>query len=153
MRRLALLVLAAPLILSTPALAQEPATAPPMPMAAHAHQMTPPASAGQGCGAMDPSCGAMLARMDSVNAQLAALTEKMDKATGSKKVEAMGAVIDAMVRDRLEMASMMTKMHAHMQQMMGGMSGMGGMNHMGGMGADSTGCAMPATAPTPAPKE
>jgi hypothetical protein len=47
----------------------------------------------------------------------------MNKATGNKKTEAMAAVINAMVQDRLAMQAMMHQMHS---QMMGGMGGMGG---------------------------
>jgi hypothetical protein len=65
----------------------------------------------------------MMAKMDSANARIASLTEAMNKATGSKKTEAMAAVVNAMVQDRLAMQSMMHEMHSHME-MMGGMSGM-----------------------------
>jgi len=110
---------------------------------------------------------AMMAKMDSANVQIADLTAAMNKASGNKKMDAMAAVVNAMVQDRLMMQGMVKMMHAHMKQMMmggmemegmGGMGGMGGM--MGGKGECSPGmecckgegCAA-AAAPAPAPKE
>ncbi len=169
MRRLALLALAGPLFLATPLRAQEPAAAPAAPMAGHAHNMGPGMGAG-GCGGECP-CMAMMAKMDSANIQIADLTAAMNKASGSKKTEAMAAVVNAMVQDRLMMQGMLKMMHAHMEKMMmggmGGMEGMGGMGGMGGMkggqgecapgtdcckAAGGAGCGA-AAAPAPAPKE
>jgi len=112
---------------------------------------------------------AMMAQMDSANAQLATLTEAMNKASGGKKTEAMAAVINALVQDRLRMQGMMKMMHEHMEKMMGGMGGMGSMGGMGGMGpmpggapacasgmdcCKGQGASCGATpAPAPAPKE
>ena len=105
MRRLALTALAA-LLLASPTLAQEPAAAaaPPVPMAGHAHTTAPGAGMGGGC-------ASMLAKMESANARIASLTEAMNKATGSKKTDAMAAVLNAMVQDRLAMQSMMHEIH------------------------------------------
>lgn len=161
MRRLSLIALAAPLLFAAPLWAQEPAT--PAPMAGHAHAMGPGMGAG-GCGSGECPCMEMMAKMDSANAQIADLTAAMNKASGSKKTEAMAAVVNAMVQDRLMMEGLLKMMHAHMQKMMmGGMEGMGGMNGMGGNGACSpgmecckgsggAGCGAAAT-PAPAPKE
>ncbi len=139
MRRLALFALfalAAPLLLASPLRAQEPAAASPAPMAGHAHAMGPAMGAGESCGMEDCECKAMMAKMDSAAARLAALTETMNKASGNKKVEAMAAVVNALVQDRAAMQQMMQKMHMHMMHMMmGGKGEMGGMGGMGGMGA------------------
>ncbi|HRZ09500.1 MAG TPA: hypothetical protein P5319_06350 [Gemmatimonadales bacterium] len=168
MRRLTLLALAAPLLLSAPLWAQEPTPATPPPMAGHAHAMGPATGAGGGCGGGGENCPckAMMAKMDSANVQIADLTEKMNKASGSKKTEAMAALLNALVQDRLMMEGVLKMMHAHMEkQMMGGMGGMGAMGGMGGMGgqgacapgadcckaAGGAGCG--AAAPAPAPKE
>jgi len=157
MRRLALLALIAPFLLATPALAQEAAAAPATSMAGHAHAMGPAMAAGEGCGGMeDCACMALMAKMDSANARLAALTEAMDKASGSKKTEAMAAVVNALVADRATMQQMMQKMHHHMmEQMMGGKGGMGGMGGMMHGKADCpAGQACPAAAsPADTPKE
>jgi hypothetical protein len=167
MRRLALIALAAPLLLASPLWAQESAAPPAAPMAGHAHAMGPGMGAGGGCGGSgECPCMAMMAKMDSANSQIADLTAAMNKASGNKKMDAMAAVVNAMVQDRLMMQGMVKMMHAHMQQMMmGEMEGMGGMGGMGGMmggkGAcspgmdcckgDGTGCG--AATPAPAPKE
>jgi len=94
---------------------------------------------------------AMMARMDSSNARLATLTEAMNKATGSKKTEAMAAVINAMVQDRLAMQAMMHQMHSHMESMMGGMGEMGAKSACSaGMDcckAGATSCSAAAAAP------
>lgn len=153
MRRLSLIALAAPLLFAAPLRAQEPAT--PAPMAGHAHAMGPGMGAGGGCGGSgECPCMAMMAKMDSANAQIADLTAAMNKASGSKKTEAMAAVVNAMVQDRLMMEGLLKMMHAHMQKMMmGGMEGMGGMNGMECCkGAGGAGCGAAAT-PAPAPKE
>ena len=129
MRRLALLALAAPLLLASPLWAQDPAAAAPAPMAGHAHAMGPATGAGGGCGGGGENCPcmAMMAKMDSANVQIAALTEAMNKASGSKKTDAMAALLNAMVQDRLMMQGLVKMMHTHMEkQMMGGMGGMGG---------------------------
>ena len=165
MRRLALIALAAPLIFVAPLRAQESATEPAAPMAGHAHAMGPGMGAGGGCGGSgECPCMAMMAKMDSANTQIADLTAAMNKASGSKKTEAMAAVVNAMVQDRLMMQGMLKMMHSHMEKMMmGGMEGMGGMGGMmGGNGAcapgmdcckgDGTGCGA-AASPAPAPKE
>jgi len=137
-------------------------------MAGHAHAMGPATGAGGGCGGGGENCPckAMMAKMDSANVQIADLTEKMNKASGSKKTEAMAALLNALVQDRLMMEGVLKMMHAHMEkQMMGGMGGMGAMGGMGGMGgqgacapgadcckaAGGAGCG--AAAPAPAPKE
>jgi hypothetical protein len=170
MRRLALIALAAPLLLATPLWAQDSAAAPATPMAGHAHAMGPGMGAGGGCGGECP-CMAMMAKMDSANVQIADLTAAMNKASGNKKMEAMAAVVNAMVQDRLMMQGVVKMMHEHMKQMMmGGMEGMEGMGGMGGMGGKGgmmggkgecspgmecckgEGCAA-AGAPAPAPKE
>lgn len=152
MRHLTPFALAA-LLLASPAVAQDAAApaAPAAPMAGHAHAMGP--------GAGMAGCGAMMAKMDSSNARIASLTEAMNKATGSKKTEAMAAVINAMVQDRLAMQAMMHQMHS---QMMGGMGGMGAMGGQAGCSAGmecckgqamdccksgSTSCSAPAAAP------
>jgi hypothetical protein len=163
MRRLALIALAAPLLFASPLWAQEPAPATPPPMAGHAHAMGPAMGAG-GCGSGENCpCKAMMAKMDSANVQIAELTEKMNKASGSKKTEAMAALLNTLVQDRLMMQGMLKMMHTHMEkQMMGGMGGMGGMHDMGGKpacapgsdcckAAGGAGCG--AAAPAPAPKE
>lgn len=170
MRRLSLIALAAPLLFAAPLWAQEPAA--PAPMAGHAHAMGPGMGAGGGCGGSgECPCMAMMAKMDSANAQIADLTAAMNKASGSKKTEAMAAVVNAMVQDRLMMEGLLKMMHAHMQKMMmGGMEGMGGMGGMNGMGgsmggngacspgmecckgAGGAGCGA-AASPAPAPKE
>jgi hypothetical protein len=170
MRHLAFLAFAAPLFLASPLRAQDPAPAAPPPMAGHAHAMGPAMGAGAGCGGESCPCMAMMAKMDSANTQIAELTEKMNKASGSKKTEAMAALLNAMVQDRLTMQGMLKMMHSHMEkQMMGGMGQMGGMGGMGGMGAmagnaacapgmdcckaaGGAGCGA-AAAPAPAPKE
>ena len=162
MRRLALIAFAAPLFLAAPLRAQQPAQAPPpavAPMPAHAHAMGPGADMG---GDM-AGCKVMMAQMDSANAKLAALTETMNKASGSKKTDAMAAVVNALIQDRLAMQKQMHEMHMHM---MGGMGEMGGMGGMGGMGATAgcsagmecckpgaTGCSAPAAAPDAGKKE
>ncbi len=119
MRRLTRVALAA-LLVASPAVAQDAGApaAPSAPMAGHAHAMGPATGMAGG------GCAAMMAKMDSSNARIASLTEAMNKATGSKKTEAMAAVLNAMVQDRLAMQAMMHQMHS---QMMGGMGGMGGM--------------------------
>lgn len=165
MRRLALIALAAPLLVASPLRAQDPTPAAPPPMAGHAHAMGPGMGAG-GCGGENCPCMAMMAKMDSANVQIADLTEKMNKASGSKKTEAMAALLNALVQDRLMMQGLVKMMHTHMEkQMMGGMGGMCGMGGMGGMGgqgacapgsdcckaAGGAGCG--AAAPAPAPKE
>jgi len=128
MRRLTLLALAAPLLLAAPVWAQEPTPATPPPMAGHAHAMGPGMGAGGCGGAENCPCKAMMAKMDSANVQIAELTEKMNKASGSKKTEAMAALLNALVQDRLMMQGVVKMMHTHMEkQMMGGMGGMGGM--------------------------
>jgi len=155
MRRLALLALAAPLLLASPAWAQEPtaAPAPPAAMGGHAHAMGPGMAMGEGGG----GCAAMMAHMDSANARIATLTETMNKASGSKKTEAMAAVVNAMVQDRLAMQGMMHEMHSHMEQMMKG--GMGGMSGMAGCSAGMECCkgagmsCGAAAAPAPEKKE
>ncbi len=139
MRRLSLIALAVPLLLASPLWAQEPTSAAPPPMAGHAHAMGPAMGAG-GCGGGGENCPckAMMAKMDSANVQIADLTEKMNKASGSKKTEAMAALLNALVQDRLMMQGLVKMMHTHMEgQMMGGMGGMGGM--MGGHGAGAQG--------------
>ena len=173
MRRLSLIALAAPLLLAAPLWAQEPATPAPAPMAGHAHAMGPAMAGGCG-GSGECPCMAMMAKMDSANAEIADLTAAMNKASGGKKTEAMAAVVNAMVQDRLMMEGLLKMMHAHMQKMMmggmegmGGMGGMGGMNGMGGAmggngacspgmecckGAGGAGCGA-AAPPAPAPKE
>ena len=171
MRRLALIALAAPLLLASPLWAQEPTAAAPPPMAGHAHAMGPAMGAG-GCGGGGENCPckAMMAKMDSANVQIAALTETMNKASGSKKTDAMAALLNAMVQDRLMLQGMVKMMHTHMEkQMMGGgmMGGHGaGAQGMecckggapmdcckaaGGAGCAGAGCG--AAAPAPAPKE
>ncbi len=172
MRRLALIALAAPLLLATPLWAQDSAAAPAAPMAGHAHGMGPGMGAGMGCGGSgECPCMAMMAKMDSANVQIADLTEAMNKASGNKKMEAMAAVVNAMVQDRLMMQGMLKMMHQHLKQMMmGGMESMEGMKEMGGMGGEGgmmggkgacspgmdcckgAGCGA-AAAPSPAPKE
>ena len=166
MRRLTLLALAAPLLLAAPLWAQEPTPATPPPMAGHAHAMGPGMGAGGFGGAENCPCKAMMAKMDSANVQIAELTEKMNKASGSKKTEAMSALLNALVQDRLMMQGVVKMMHTHMEkQMMGGMRGKGGMGDMGAMdgngacapgsdcckAAGGAGCG--AAAPAPAPKE
>ena len=155
MRRIALLTLVLPFLLVTAGRAQDaqPAAAPPP--AGHAHAMGPSMGGGS-CGDGECACKAMMARMDSANARLAALTETMDKASGSKKTEAMAAVVDALVQDRLAMQGMMKQMHEHMMHMMMGGGEMGGMGGMGGMMHPKPDC--PAgqacgAAAAPAPKE
>ena len=173
MRRLALIALAAPLLLASPLWAQDPAPAAPPPMAGHAHAMGPATGAG-GCGGggADCPCKAMMAKMDSANVQIADLTEKMNKASGSKKTDAMAALLNALVQDRLMMQGMVKMMHTHMEkQMMGGMGGMMGDHGAGAQGmecckggapmdcckaAGGAGCAgagCGAAAPAPASKE
>jgi hypothetical protein len=154
MRRLAPFALAA-LLFASPAMAQDAAApaAPAAPMAGHAHAMGP------GTGMSGGGCAGMMAKMDSSNARIASLTEAMNKATGSKKTEAMAAVINAMVQDRLAMQAMMHQMHS---QMMGGMGGMGAMGGQSGCSAGmecckgqamdcckagATSCSAPAAAP------
>ncbi|MEZ4412115.1 MAG: hypothetical protein R2910_03930 [Gemmatimonadales bacterium] len=158
MRRLSLIALAAPLLFAAPLWAQEPAA--PAPMAGHAHAMGPGMGAGGGCGGGGECPGmAIMAKMDSANAQIADLTAAMNAASGSKKTEAMAALLNAMVQDRLMMEGMLKLMHAHMEKMM--MGGMGGMKGMGGNGACSPGmeCCKGAggagcgAAATPAPEQ
>lgn len=132
MRRSALLALVLPFLIATAGRAQDAPTAASPPPAGHAHAMGPAMGAGGSCGDGECACKAMMARMDSANARLAALTETMNKASGSKKTEATAAVVDALVQDRLAMQGMMKEMHQHMMHMMmegGGMGGMGGMMH------------------------
>ena len=145
MRRLALIAFAAPLLVAAPLRAQEPAQAPPpaAAMPAHAHAMGPGAAMG---GDM-AGCTAMMAQMDSANARLAALTETMNKASGSKKTDATAAVVNALIQDRLVMQK---HMHEMMMHMMGGMGDMGGMS---GCSAGATGCSAPAAATDAAKKE
>lgn len=117
MRRMVPFALAA-LLFASPALAQGvTAPAAPAAMSGHAHAMGP------GTGMAGGGCAAMMAKMDSSNVRIASLTEAMNSATGSKKTEAMAAVVNALVQDRLAMQGMMHQMHS---QMMGGMGAMGG---------------------------
>jgi hypothetical protein len=53
----------------------------------------------------------------------------MNQVNGSKKTDAMAAVVDALVQDRLAMQGMMKEMHRHMMHMMMEGGGMGGMMH------------------------
>ena len=57
-----------------------------------------------------------MAKMDSANVQIAELTEKMNKASGSKKTEAMAALLNALVQDRLMMQGVVKMMHTHMEK-------------------------------------
>lgn len=157
MRHLTRLALTA-LFLASPAVAQDaPApAAPPAPMAGHAHAMGP--------GTGMAGCAAMMAKMDSSNARIAALTDAMNKATGSKKTEAMATVLNALVQDRLAMQSMMHEMHSHMMGGMGGMAAMGCTGEKPGCGAGMECCkgqamdcckggAMSCSAPAAAPEK
>lgn len=106
-----------------------------------------------GGGGMDH---AMMMRMDSLGARLDSLTKVMNRASGSRKVDAMAAVLTTLVSDHREM-----QRHMHERMMrehgMGGGGMAGGMEH-GAMGA-GPGMAdcpkmLPPTetpAPTPAP--
>lgn len=145
MRRQAALALIA-FFLTTSLLAQDPAVgaAPNSPMAGHAHAMGPGMSGGS-CGDM---CAGMMARMDSADSQLAALADAMNKAKGDKqKLQAMTALLNAMVQQRLQMQSAMKMMHQHMEHMMNG--GMGGMGGMAGCAEGAGGCAAPPAPPAP----
>jgi len=149
MRRLVPLLLT-PLFLVAPLVAQDPAPAPAAPpaMGGHAHAMGPTTGAG-GCGEM---CAGMMARMDSANAQITTLTDAMNKAKGDKqKVEAMTALLNVLVQQRLQMQSAMQMMHQHMEHMMHG--GMGGMNGMAHCADGGKGCAPPAAPPAADKKE
>lgn len=74
---------------------------------------------------------AMMARMDSLDARLDSLTGVMTRATGTRKVNAMSAVVTALVAQHLGMRRMM---HEHMMGMadMTAMSGPAGMMPMDG---------------------
>jgi len=148
MRRLALIAFAAPLLMAAPLIAQEPAQAPPpaAAMPAHGHAMGPGAAMG---GEM-AGCKTMMAQVDSANARLAALTETMNKASGSKKTDATAAVVNALIQDRL---AMQKHMHEMMMHMMGGMGDMEGMAGMDCCKAGATGCSAPAAAPDAGKKE
>jgi hypothetical protein len=86
-----------------------------MPMPGHAHQMGP--------GAMSHDHQAMMAKMDSMEARLAALVTEMNAASGSKKTNATAAALTQLVANHTAMRS-----HMHQMMMAGPMAaGMGGM--------------------------
>jgi hypothetical protein len=58
----------------------------------------------------------MMARMDSLDARLDSLTRVMASASGTRKINAMSAVLSALVAQHLAMHRMM---HEHMMGMMG----------------------------------
>jgi hypothetical protein len=80
---------------------------------------------------------AMMARMDTVDARLDSLAKVMSRATGTRKVDAMSALLSALVAQRLDMRRMM---HEHMMGQMGmpEMRGMGGASGM--MPMDGANC-------------
>ncbi len=77
---------------------------------------------------------AMMARMDSLDVRLDSLSRVMTSATGTRKVNAMSAVLSALVAQHLDMRR---TMHEHMMGQMGmpemrGMAGMSGRMPMAG---------------------
>ena len=109
--------------------AQQPAPAPPA-----AQKMEMPGKPGMMDGKMDESMMAhhkeMMAKMEAMDARLDELVKKMNAATGSKKSDAVAAVVNELVTQRKEMRDhmmamapeMMKHMMAHMR--MGMMKGM-----------------------------
>jgi hypothetical protein len=108
-------------------------------------QMTMPTPADQKSPAM-PDCAAMMQQHDAMqkhmaemDAKLQTLVDDMNKATGSKKVDRMAAVINELVSQRAmmrkQMAEMQPKMMQHMMEHM--KSGM-----MKGMADSMSGCPM-----------
>lgn len=89
---------------------------------------------------------AMMMRMDSLGTRLDSLTQVMQRATGPRKVDAIAAVVSAMVAEQQEMRRHMHDMMMQREMGQGGM-GMGGMT--GGARAMDCGMMKPA-APTPA---
>lgn len=89
---------------------------------------------------------AMMMRMDSVGQRLDSLTQAMQRATGQRKVDAIAAVVAAMVAQQREMQRHMHDMMMQQEMGQGGM-GMGMMN--GGGRAMDCGMMKPA-GPTPA---
>jgi len=86
---------------------------------------------------------AMMARMDSLDARLDSLTKVMTAATGTRKLNAMSAVLSDLVAHHLDMRRMM---HEHMMGQMG-MAEMPGMSRSSGMmPMDGAGCS-PAAKP------
>lgn len=105
-------------------LAQQPAPPPP---AAPAPKMEMPGAMGtMDEHKMDEAMMArhheMMARMDAMDAKLDDLVKKMDAARGSKKADAVAAVVSELVRQRKEMrehmATMQPEMMHHMMEHM-----------------------------------
>lgn len=95
-KRMILTGLAAFLLFGSSAAAQEPGPGKDTSRAMAGHPMTGPM---------------MMTMMDSADARLARLVSTMNRATGSKKVDAMAAVINELVAQR-------TMMRTHARQMM-----------------------------------
>ncbi len=91
---------------------------------------SPPDSAGTRGGGEGKMNHAMMARMDSLGARLDSLTRVMNQATGSRKVDAMAAVLTALVGHHLEM-------QRHMHEGMMNRGGGGG-QHGEAQGKQST---------------
>lgn len=106
--------------------AQQPTPAP------HAHTMEMPDKPGMmDDKAMDDSMMArhkeMMAKMDAMDARLDDLVKKMDAAKGSRKADAVAAVVSELVRQRQEMRRQMMAMqpemmHHMMEHMRSGMA-------------------------------
>jgi hypothetical protein len=109
--------------------AQQPTPAPAPP----AHKMEMPGKSGT----MDMTCEAMMAhhkemmaKMEAVDARLDGLVKKMDAAKGSKKADAVAAVVNELVAQRKQireqMMTMQPEMMKHMMEhmKMGMMKGM-----------------------------
>lgn len=98
-------------------LAQQPASPPPA-----SHTMEMPAKPGMDEKAMDESMMAhhkeMAAKMEAMDARLDALVQKMNSATGSRKTDAVAAVINELVAQRKQMRDQMMAMQPEMMQHM-----------------------------------
>lgn len=98
-------------------LAQQPTPPPP---AAPAPKMEMPGAMGtMGEDKMDEAMMArhheMMARMEAMDAKLDDLVKKMDAARGSKKADAVAAVVSELVRQRKEMREHMSAMQPEMK--------------------------------------
>lgn len=87
--------------------------------------------------------GMMMSMMDSADARLERLVSTMNKTTGSRRVQAMAAVINELVAQR-------KTMRTHARQMMMGPDGMMGNGMGGGRSMETMKSTSPDTAPSPA---
>jgi hypothetical protein len=96
-----------------------------------------------GVSAQQPGGEMRMSMMDSADARLDRLVSTMNQTTGSRKVQAMAAVINELVTQR-------KTMRTHARQMMMGPGGMMGNQMGGGRNMPNRKPASPDTAPTPA---